>query len=320
MTFTMLGCSFGQKYTFDDIMERKRYWKMKTIGHITVPPQINSPHKYTRNTQKYFEKITKKLNQVDKTNTLPDDYLYIVNSVYRGRIRCKQADCFHLTVAPENLERALIILDTLAKELEKYGFKFQSDKPDGIIVAIKDDEVLHFKISEGYKYHSLNASKKLSALERILYTDKKAFATGVLSISVNSSFAKIGKCWTDGKRLIEVELPSIINEFTSLVSRQKQARVDDFIRQELRDEEKKVFKESQSKRYLEQSVYDAAMRESVIFKAHIELENYLIFLENQFTEKYGELNDEAHAWLSSARKIAEEKNPVVRRLRLFITG
>lgn len=295
-------------------------WKMKNIGQITVPHQINSPQKYTRNTQQYFKKITNKLRQIDKTNTLPYDYLYIINSVYRGRIRCKQSDCFHLTVAPENLERALIILDTVVKELEKIGFRFQPGKEVGVVVAIKDDEVLNFKISEGYKYHPLYASNKLSALERILYPDKKPIATGVLSFSVNSSFAKMGKCWTDGKRLIEVELPSIINEFTSLVSRQKQTRVDDVIRQEVRDEEKKVFKESQSKRYLEQKIYHEAMREAVSFKAHMELENYLTLLENKFSEKHGALSDEAHAWLSVARKIAVEKNPIVRRLKLLVNS
>lgn len=293
---------------------------MRNIDQITPPTQINSPHKFTRNTQQYFEKITKKLNKINKTNTLPDDYLYIIKSVYRGRILCKQSDCFHATVSQENMERALIILDTLVKELDKQGFIFKADKVEGTVVVIKEGEVLTFKISEGYKYHPFNASKNLSVLERILYPDKKPTATGVLSFSVNSSFAKMGKCWSDGKRLIEVELPSIINEFTSLVSRQKQARVDDVIRQELRDEEKKVFKESQSKRYLEQSIYDEAMRESVIFKAHAELEAYLTFLESQILEKFGQLSQESHAWLSAARKVAYEKNPIVRRLKVLINS
>ena len=290
------------------------------VDQIKVSHQINSPQKYTRNTQQYFKKITNKLRQIDKTNTLPDDYLYIINSVYRGRIRCKQSDCFDMTVSQENTQRALIFLDTLAKELEKYGFRIQPDKAIGIVVAIKDDEVLNLKISEGYKYHPLNASKKLSALERILYIDKKPIATGVLSFSVNSSFAKVGKCWTDGKRLIEVELPSIVLEFASLVLRQKQAKVDAVFSQQRRNEEEKIFRENQSKRYLEQTIYHEAMRESVIFKAHIELETYLTLLENQFTEKYGELNEEAHAWLSSARKVADEKNPIIRRLKLLVNS
>lgn len=293
---------------------------MNNIDEITFLNQINSPHKYTRNTQQYFKKITNKLCQIDKSGTLPDDYLYIINSVYRGRIRCKQSDCFQLTVAPRNLERALIFLDTFAKELEKYGFRFQPDKEVGIVVVIKDDEVLNFKISEGYKYHSLNASKKLSAIERILYPHKKPIATGVLSFSVNSSFAKMGKCWTDGKRFLEDELPSIVHEFASLVLRQKQARVDEVNRQQRRNEEEKIFRENQSKIFLEQRIYDEAMRESVTFKVHIELETYLTLLENQFTEKYGKLNEEAHAWLSSARKVANEKNPIVQRLKLLVNS
>jgi hypothetical protein len=294
--------------------------EVEKIGVISVPSQITSPHKITQNTQQYFEKIIKKIEQAQKSNSLPRDYYSVINSIYRGRVQCKQTGCFNVAVSEGLVERALIFLDTLVKELEKYGFKIQSAKSketQGPVSAVKDNEVITFLISEGYKYQVVEDSKKMTELDRLLYPDKKPVATGKLTFSVYAPETHLGRNWSDGKRLIELELPAIIHEFINLVPRQKQARIDEIARQELRNEEARIFRERESQRYFEQSIYEQALRESDDFNAYKQLEVYLNYLEVQYLEQFGAFNEQALAWFSTARKIANAKNPVSRRLKIL---
>lgn len=270
--------------------------ELERIGVISVPAHITSPHKVTQNTQQHFEKIIKKIEQAQKYNSLPRDYYSVINSIYRGRVQCRQAGCFNVAVSEGLVERALIFLDTLVKELEKYGFKIQSAKSkeaQGPVAAIKDNEVITFLVSEGYKYQVVEEPKKMTELDRLLYPDKKPVATGKLTFSVYAAETHVGRNWTDGKRLIELELPTIIHEFINLVPRQKQARIDELARQELRKEEARIFMERESQRYFEQSIYEEALREAQIFKTHMDLEAYLNYLEVQYLEQYGSFNEQA---------------------------
>ena len=216
--------------------------------------------------------------------------------------------------------RALNLLDALVIELEKHGFKIQSIKNKevkGAVVAVKDNETITFMVSEGYKYQVAEAYQMMTELERLMYPDKKPVATGKITFSIYAAEARLGRNWTDGKRLIELELPSIIHEFISLVPRQKQARIDELARQEIRKEETRIFRERESRRYLEQSIYKEALQESELFKLHKQLESYLNYLEVQYLEKYGTFNERALAWISTARKIANANNPVSRRLEIL---
>ena len=215
--------------TDEDILEKKKLLaqqksEVETIGVISVPDQILSPHKITQSTQQYFDKIIKKIDQAKKSKSLPNDYYSIIHSIYRGRLQCQQAGCFHVTVSEALLVRALNLLDALVIELEKHGFKIQSIKNKevkGAVVAVKDNETITFMVSEGYKYQVAEAYQMMTELERLMYPDKKPVATGKITFSIYAAEARLGRNWTDGKRLIELELPSIIHEFISLVPRQK---------------------------------------------------------------------------------------------------
>lgn len=311
--------------TDEQILQRKNRLvqekaEVEKIGEIPVPAEVDSPYKFTINTQRHFDKIIKKLEQVKKSNTLPKDYYTLIQSIYRGRVQCKQDNCFDVAVSEGLVGRALNFLDVLVKQLEKSGFKIHADKDkksNGAVVAVKDNEVISFSVSEGYKYQVIDESIKRTELERVLYSDKMPVPTGKLTFSVYAAETHQGRNWTDGKRLIELELPAIIHELINLVPRQKQARIDELARQELRKEEQRIFREQERQRYLEQSIYEEALRESEMFKANNQLETYLNYLEVQYLEQYGIFNEQALAWFSTARKIANAKNPVNRRLRVL---
>ena len=282
-----------------------------------MPNQLNAPHKITQNTQKFFGKILKDLDLIQNSKFLPNEYFSMINIYYRGRIRCKRSGCFHVTVSKENTNRALILLDVLVKELKKYKFKIQNNNEKEPVVAIKDNEIINFCLTEGYKYHAVDEPKGMTKLERIFYPDKIPIATGKFTFSVSSSVTNVARSWTDGKSPIEQELPAMILEFNSLVPRQKQARVDELAKQELRNEELKISWEKESQRCFEKSAFEEAIREAKVFRDHQDLDSYLNYLEIQYSEKYVDFSEQAIKWFSMIRKIALGQNPSEKRIKLL---
>jgi hypothetical protein len=287
---------------------------------VYVPGQISNPHKLTYNTQLTFEKIINEVNDAKRSASLPRNYLSIIQSMHRGRIVCRNKDCFHVTVSESLVNRALQILDGLVKELEKRKFKIRSnqDETGYFVVAIKDNESISFRLFEGYKYHPLQKYiSSMSELEKLLYRDKQPIATGKLTLSALALKTNIEKNWTDGKRLIEEDLHAISHEFDGILFRQKQRLKEDAIRDEKRREELIIFRETESRKHAEKTVYDKAMQEAQSFIAYRDLETYLNYLEDKYLKEYGSLSLSAISWLSTARKIAQVQNPVSNRLKLL---
>jgi len=288
------------------------------IRNIYIPEQITDPHKFTRNTQSAFEKMIKKVANVSESRKLPSDYPSIIRSIYRGRFLCRNANCFHVTVSEGLVNRAIRFLDTLAKELENKKFKIQFTQDDSknFIVAIKNKEHISFHISEGYKYHPIKNDHR-SELEKVLYRDREPIPTGKLTLTILAIETHISNSWSDGKKQLEDALPTILNSFENLVIRQKQRRLDNAFKADRRRDELILFSEIESSRNTEKAIYDNALQETHIFIVHRELETYLDQLEKEYLRMYSTLNEQALFWLSTARKLAEEKNPINKRITLL---
>ena len=285
-----------------------------------IPDQILAPHEFTRNTQLAFNKIINDISVAQKSKNPPQNYLNIIRSFYRGRLQCNTPKCFHVTVSISLVNRAMHILDTLAKELENRKFKiqFHQDNMDSFVTAFKANECVSFRISEGYKYHPIKNELR-SELEKLLYRDKEPIPTGKLTLSISARETNIGKSWTDGVRLIEDMMPGIMNSFDSLVLKQKQLRVENASKANERREYARIFRENESKYYAEKSIYDSAMQDSQSFTEHKNLEEYLNYLEAQFLKEYGCLNEATRAWFSTVRKIADSQSLINKRLKILST-
>lgn len=285
-----------------------------------VSGQISNPHKLTYNTQLTFKKIINEVNDAKRSTSLPRNYLSIIQSIHRGRIVCRNKDCFHVTVSENLVNRALQILDALAKEFEKRKFKIRSlqDEAGCLVVAIKDNESISFRIFEGYKYHPIKKNNNsMSKLEKLLYPNKEPIATGKLTLSALALKSNIERNWTDGKRLIEEDLHAISHEFDDILYRQKKRLKEDAIRVEKRREELIIVREIESRKHAEKAIYDKAMQEAQSFITYRNLETYLNYLEDKYIKEYGSLSRSAISWLSTARKIAYIQNPVNNRLKLL---
>jgi len=296
--------------------------EIEKIGEIKVPSQLTDPHKYTVSTQAHFDKIIKKINAAKASTTLPKNLYDFYDLMHRGRIDCHQNNCYKVTVSESLVNRALIFLDTLVKELEFRGFKIQPNKDENTvasIIAIKDQEKIIIHISEGYKYQPLDKkSKKLSPLEELLYSGKEPVPTGKLTFSVHTVEARIGRNWSDGKRLIEEMLPTIIHEFNSLIPRLKQHRIEEEVKRKQRLVEQEIFREREAQRYRERSIYDEVMKEAKAFNDYVKLETYLSHLEQILVKHSEGVSDGALNWLATARVVANEENPINERIRFLV--
>jgi len=301
----------------------KKYTKTTTNSSISEPMifepiNIPKPHRFTLNTQSAFKKLINKLAIVQKSKLLANNDLSIIKSIYRGRLVCSSANCFHVTVSEGLVNRAIFFLDTLAKELENRKFKIVCQQEGNVhyVIATKANEHISFHISEGFKYHPIDNDKR-SELERMLYRDRKPVPTGKITLSLSALDTNISKSWSDGSRTIEDALPTIINGFEHLVLRQKQRKIDNAMREKQRLEDAMIFGETESRKYAEKAIYENAMKEANSFIAHQNLDAYLNYLEVNYLNEFGCLDASTQSWLSTARKFSETLSPVSKRLELF---
>lgn len=285
---------------------------------------MTSPHKFTRNTEHFFGKLIKRIAAINSQKTTPDDYLNTLSSLHRGRMVCHQPDCFNLSVSASLLNRGLVFLDTLAKELEVQGFKIrylENEKKSRSVVAVKDNEFISFQLSEGYKYQPTNKnSKDLNKLQSILYPDKEPVPTNKLTFTINDYAPAISRRWADGKTLIETKLPEIVNEFIQLIAIQKQQAIEMALREQKRREQTINFQAFESKRLHEKSLFEEALAEAQVYQDFQKLEEYLTAMEHKCIINGGKLTDTARHWFSTIRKIADNQNPGNRRFKFLIEG
>ena len=285
-----------------------------------IPSQILNPHKLTHKTQIFFKKIIDQIHESKRLSVLPSNYLSLYQSIHRGRIVCREESCFQLAVTETLVNRAILILDTLAKELEKKKFKIQSvqNKVGWIVVAIKDNEPISFRISEGYRYHPMRKdTKTMSKLELLLYPDKEPIGTGILTLSAMALNSNVGKKWNDGRKLIEDDLLGISHEFDSLLMRHKQILIDNIVKAEKRREELLIYQEIERSKNAEKAIYEKALQEAQSYRAYTEMDNYLNLIEDKYLNNFGNLSQSAKYWIDTARKIALTNNPVSKRLKIL---
>lgn len=301
----------------------KKYTKPTTNSSICEPMvfvsvTIPKPHRFTIKTQSTFKNLINKFVIIQKSKLITGNDLSIIRSLYRGRLVCRNANCFQLTVSESLANRAIVFLDKLAKELESQKFKiaFQQDNASNYVIAAKDNERIRFHLSEGFKFYPIDNDKR-SALESMLYRDRKPFPTGKLTLSISTLETNINKSWSDGARTIEEALPTIVRGFESLILRQKQRRIENAMKAKQRADDAKKIGEMESIKYSEKRIFDDAMLEAQAFKEHQNLEEYLNYLEVNCIKVFGNLVDPIQLWFSTARKYAESQSPISKRLHQF---
>lgn len=298
------------------------------IGYIEIPDQLTDPHWLTRNTQKFFNRIRDQIERVERRKKVPTnrpdfDALEVRQNEKFGRYECgPHREGFTVTVSLKHLDRALGFLDTLARELERRGFKLSSQKrPDGYrkdIEAIKDGEGIHFSLREGYNRIKLNQEEFKATSKNSFYASKYIYVgNGKFTFAMSGRENPTYREWTDGTKKIEESLPAIVAEFLDLVPRQKQIRADKERDEQRRQEEARKAHLVRMREEEKQGRFKEALNEAKQLDRLNRLESYLQLLENRYRSEFGELDPQALAWFAEIRETAAAHDPIAQRLNVL---
>jgi len=295
------------------------------IAEVVVSPQLDSPHKLTVKTRRYFDDIKKKLErQSSIKKPYQVDWRDRAPSAEYGRYICSAQDGFHLTVSLEALHRALCFLDALAKGLEREGFKIHHDIQDTrgkkVVEAIKDNESIRFHLSEGYKQRILTPQELKAARAEYSYASEyERVPSGIFTLFLKGREGWTEKKFVDGAKKIEERLTAIIAEFIDLVPRQKQTRLDRVTAESERRERERREWEKQWKRQKQKDQYEAVIAEAKQLELLEHLESYLQRIESQYKTQFGEIEENVAAWLNLIRQVAKLNDPLQKRLE-YLSG
>jgi hypothetical protein len=302
------------------LKKEKQAAALAQVGKLTVPTELNSPHKLTLQTQKFFQSIEKKLQrEATITDKYKLDWQERAPSAEYGRYICSSREGFNLKVSLDKLNRALCFLDALVKALEHHGFKIQNNI-DGhrgqiTVEAIKDSEGVRFHLQEGYKQRFL--TEKEFAFERSInsYASPMARApSGIFTLSVAGRNDWSDKKFIDGNRKIEDCLTEIVAEFIDLVPRQKLQRIANAKAKEEAEERARIKDLERRKREEQLKQYTDALGEAERLNQLEQFEIYLQRLEKQYIAEYGEIGASVAEWFSNVRAYAQVNNPLANRL------
>lgn len=303
--------------------KEKERQQVENVGVIAIPKALELPHKLTKMTQKFYAELVSKIEKWQrKKNIRPGlaDWKDRPPSPENGRYSCRASEGYSVIISLEMLDRALLFLDTLAKTLEKNGFKIQNDvqleKNGKAVEAVKDGEGIRFHLSEGYKRGLLTPEElKAARVERSWAPEYEMVPSTKFTFTVNGRESWTEKKWTDGSKKLEEQLPAIVAEFIDLVPRQKQLRVDRAKAAEERNERERIERLAYWKLEEQKKQFETAMQEAGRLQDLERLEAYLNKLEVLYQQAHGEMNENAVAWFKLMRAIAKSQNPLRKRLQ-----
>lgn len=295
------------------------------VGGVEVPDRIEHAHSLTTKTRRHFADIQRRIARHAKRRP---------NAPYvsgdwpphddHGRFTCGGSDGFSLTVSFAVLDRALLILDVLAKALAKQGFRFEFAEPEDRnfahqrlsgLLATNEGERLSLHLREGYTRRERTAKELAAAEKAHQYLPKYEHQpNGSLTLEVQGQEYGIKETFRDGKKEnLELQLGRIVAAFVDAVPRQKRLRAE-------REQALQAQREAEHRRWVERE----RIREE---EAHVEkllseaerarrfqvLRGYLNRLERT-TLRDGAISDQGRKWLERARELVDAYDPAMERL------
>lgn len=301
--------------------ERAEQEKLLLVTHppIGVPDVLDSPHRLTKATKKYFEEIEAKIARANARKRSPEIYTPPLGQ--HGRYTCPASKGFDLTVSLGQLDRALLFLDTLVKVLETHGFKV-SNNAEGpkshlkCVEAAKDNEGVRFFLSEGYRRRALSPEELKAARAKWSWASEyEMVPSGKFTFTVNGRESWTERKWTDDTKKLEERLPAILGEFNDLIPRQKQMRTDRAREEEERWKRERKAERARWTRAAQLKQLQEAMSEAEQLDKLQKLEVYLRQIEERYSEVNGRRPEgNSEDWFYLIRKMAGMEDPRLARL------
>lgn len=235
----------------------------------------------------------------------PDKLIAAVkDDIFKRRVWNKNDDIVYnssgylsIRVSPQNIHRALIVMDTLIKALKQRGH----------IVTIEYNTT--YFIIEGEKIPICCREKQTRVLVKGTYSDSyDSKPTGLLSLKVDESYSK--KEWTEGKKTIELLLPKIVYELELMGKKLKEERI----------EREKYWAEQKEKDRIAKEIHDRKEKELKSFleilknaRRHDNSQKILKYADDleRFSQEKGPLSDDIKEKIAWIRKKADWYDPFI---------
>lgn len=271
-------------------------------------PQANQNESISRTILiKEIETKYKNLIQVPARLTNPDELIVnartalVDKNIYSHHgLIAASSGFINITVAPENVPRALRFMDTLTKLLRARGHETNNVKDTSHIVVFGEPLVIHLQEKLKYEY----------VIEgEYNWKTRHEHPTGIFMLRTWKNYHWHQKVWSDGKFLIEEVLAKIVAgiELLALNEKAKQIELEKFWEQQ--EEEQRIKKERRDREELDGANFQKLLAQSQVWKQSQILSEFISTIESKLIAD-GELTDESREWLVWAKKKAEKFNPL----------
>jgi len=267
---------------------------------ITVPPSLDSPPSLIAMTRRSL--IGTKVDA-------------------KGLKQPRARGCLDIHVGQDNIDRAMLIMDTLVKALKNRGFDIcvAKETPFSPSVSVMD-EVIKFALIEDLD----RTERKLTAVQTKekgkhpwMYSRQESdySPNGVLSLKIrNDDSLNTRKTWSDGRRQrLEDCLNSFVGGLIKAAMTIKHLRTERERREREWQEERRQREEAERIRREEDEKLKDLDREVESWQRSQKIRSYIEAVKKWGIQKYGEIKPESNLqqWLTWATKQADHLDPLV---------
>jgi hypothetical protein len=165
-----------------------------------------------------------------------------------------------IIVSPQNVERALRIMDAFIKLIKArgHGIKINSDTSYALVFG----EQIAFCLQEKLRIEETT--------DKSGWRHRDYFPTGIMTIRIWSDFRFYQKIFSDGKEAVESQFPTILLFIEASANAKKEKRLAREAEQEKHEEELKIKREKEERREKEfEQFKDLFIQANLLHKANI---------------------------------------------------
>lgn len=266
---------------------------------VKVPERLGSPHGLTAMTRRQVQGLR------------PDS---------NGIVYCRPPSGYDMGVSRAQLSRALRILDTLVRELERRGANVMLKEEGRSMCALISEEELKFSLRENCT-QIRTAPSKSGADRGPLETYGRRYtyaSTGKLQIRIDAyTKPPVQRTWSDGRKPLEERLGDVVRGFfVAGEAAHQQTLVWEQERRRWREEARKR-EEEEERRARERRETELLVREAKAWADADTIAAYLRAISQTLGDGEPGISDEGQKWLASARIRAARINPLNKRLEIL---
>lgn len=265
-------------------------------AELHVPQTISKPHRLTVLTKEFLK------------SRKPEMY---------GLVSCWPPRGYAIAVSPHQVGRALRILDTLVKALERAGFEIVVDEKERELQVVILGEAIPFRMREASAQIPIPPEKREEGIFSRAYD---YHPKGVLSIQLPKYLDQVKSSWSDGKKPLEENLATVFEGILVAAVRYKERSEElaawkaDFREKErIRAEEKAALEH-------ERKTLDTLVQEAQRWTMSQQVLDYVTHIETQLAAAGNEIPEAAQEWVAASKKRAEQLDPTKNRLGAIQKG